>query len=673
MTALIILLEASLLFRPTFTSCSVSAGTELQSPSIQYRETGGKWIKGKDIKMNITGLKEDTEYQVKLLDGKKTVGSGTFRTWKSDVPVARTIEIDESGFKAPYVVDCKGSADGWIRITAKGGKLFNPSSKPTFIIKGAEYVLLDDMELRGAKDSHNVITIADSKAVRVRNCDIAGWGTSEFAPNYSLLPPDDKTGNGLGRYRKLNGKSINYQGAILIGKGSSEIVVERCYIHDPVCRSCSWYYCHPAGPEAIMMNFTDHSTVIRWCDFVGADGHNWNDAVEGAGNFKDNGGFNMDADVYGNFMIFANDDCIELDGGQKNVRCFGNRFESSLCGVSIQGCRVGPSLVYDNAFTGGGEQFGIIGATIKTSLRNGENAESFIYDNLLWGPGKMGLNFVNDLKISAWGNKFCGEQQLTGKEKSPQSSEEYNLFGENIKESSLPAEYPLRPLPFTLSRARISVGTSREDIVVDIKGDVPEGTRVLMPDAIDWLSARIEGNKLIVSFDDAKMHSRRQYRAALIARTPDGLSRPLSIYATTDFIPPVHAEKPGDTAVYSEPFSLSSQGNVTVAFKIEKAGRYWLMLHGRAKQFRRIYYPSFKLYKDGELLGKCIQQSYEYPTWSMVAPGQNPIGSMVYHFDLEPGIHNFTLESIDNKECLYDLMVLTTNPEPFEPNYIPSR
>lgn len=674
MTELIILMEAaSLLFRPTFTSCSVSTEAELENPSVEYREAGGRWIKGKDIKMNLTGLKEDTEYQVKVLDGRKPVGGGSFRTWKSDVPVARTIEIDPAAFKAPYLVDCKGSADGWIRITAKGGKLFNPSAKPTFIVKGAEYVLLDDMELRGAKDSHNVIVINGSKGVRVRNCDIAGWGTSEFAPNYTLLGPDDKTGNGLGRYRKLDGKPINYQGAIRIENGNSEVVVERCYIHDPVCRSCSWYYCHPAGPEAIMMCSPDHSTVIRWCDFVGADGRNWNDAVEGSGNFKENGGFNMDADIYGNFMIFANDDCIELDGGQKNVRCFGNRFESSLCGVSIQGCRVGPSLVYNNLFSGKGEQFGILGATIKTSVRNGEGAESFIYDNILWGPGKEGLNFVKDLKITATGNRFCGEQELTGKNRSPQSTEENNLFGDSLKEENLPTEYPLRPLPFTLSRARVSVGTSREDVMVKINGELPAGTRVLMPETVNWISARIESDKLIVSFDDSKMHGRRLYRSALILRTPDGLSRPLSIYATTGFIPPVHAGNPGDTTIYSDPFDLTPGGMTTVELKVEKAGRYWLMLHGKAREFRRRSYPEFNLYKDGTLLGKCIQQSYEYPTWSMVAPRQRPIATMVYHFDLEPGIHSFTLESLDDKEFNYDMMLLTTNPEPFEPNHIPSK
>ena len=671
-TLTILIAASQILFRPTFNSCAIELQDELQDPHIEYREKGGKWVKGKDIRFNLTYLKEDTEYEVKILEGHKQVGQGEFRTWKSDVPVAKTIELDPEKFKAPYYVKCKGTPDGWIRITAKGGKLHNSTSKATFIVKEAEYVLLDDMELRGAADAGSVITIENSKCVRVRNCDIAGWGCSDYAPNYRLIPKGDKAADGMGRYRTPDGGSNNYQAAIRIGRGASETVIERCYIHDPLNRSCSWYYCHPAGPEAVYMAFAEHSTVIRWCDFVGADGRNWNDAVEGAGNFKENGGFNRDADIYGNFMIFANDDCIELDGGQKNVRCFDNRFESSLCGVSIQGCMVGPSFVYNNLFSGKGEQFGILGQTIKTAAKNGEMARSYIWNNILWGPGRMGLNFVKNLIIEARGNRFCGEQELTGENKSPDSINEENRFEVSLKEKDLPAQYPIRPLPFTLSRARISVGTSREDIRVDIKGTVPEGTKILIPDAVDWISARLDGSSLIVSFDDSRMQNRREYRAALILRTPEGLSRPLSIYATTGFVPPVHAELPSDTAIYSDTFNLTTGGEVTASFNVEKAGRYWLMLHGTSEKFLQAYYPAFELYKEGTLLGKCIQQTYEYPTWSMVAPGQRPINTMVYHFDLEPGRHTFTLKSIDKKKFNYDLMVLTTNPEPFEPNHIPS-
>ena len=146
---------------------------------------------------------------------------------------------------------------------------------------------------------------------------------------------------------------INFDGAIKIHKGSSCVVVERCYVHDPAGRTNSWRYSHPSGAEALVMYKPDHSTVVRYNDFVGGDDiHRFNDAIESLGNFDKDGGFHRDADINGNFMIFCNDDCMEMDGGQRNVRCFGNRFESSLVGVSIQGCMQSPSFLYDNVFSG---------------------------------------------------------------------------------------------------------------------------------------------------------------------------------------------------------------------------------------------------------------------------------------------------------------------------------
>lgn len=670
----IVLTATGLVFHPTFNSCAVDSLDGVQNHRIEYCMEGQSEWKETFAGLNMTGLEEDTVYEVRYFDGKEQKACGSFRTWKSDVPVAKTIFIDPDGFEAPYVIDCKGSEDGWIRITSSAGEIVNQSSRTTFVVKNASYVLIDDMILKGGADAANVINIENSDHVRVRNCDISGWGTSEYLPMYSLLPKNDNTGAGFGRYRKPDGSAINYQGAIRIGAGASCVVVERCYVHDPLCRSCSWYYCHPAGPEAIMMACPDHSTVIRWCDFVGADGRNWNDAVEGARNFREDGGFNRDADIYGNFMIFANDDCIELDGGQRDVRCFDNRFESSLCGVSVQGCMMGPSYVFNNLFSGKGEQFGITGATIKTAPRNGNLKKVFVSDNILWGEGQEGLSFYKSLVVTARNNVFCGEQQIKGREKSQYSVDENNSFNVSLAEEDLPAEYPVRPLPFVLSRARISVGESREDVIVDIKGTIPEGTKVVMPEAVDWLDASISDGRLVVKFKDEKMHSRRNYRAALLVRTTEGLSRPLSIYATTDFIPPLEPKlRLGDNAYYSKEFFLGERGCVMVKIKVKKAGRYYLMLHGKAKEFRRRSYPQFDLTKDGEYLGRCIQQSYDYPAWSMVAPGQKPIGTMVYHFDLTPGTYTFQLTSVDDKYFEYDRMVLTTNPELFEPNYIPSK
>ena len=667
MNILLLFNLATILLRPTFTSCGISPEEAVLGSTVKYSiEGSGKWMTETDFKGSLLGLKENTSYVVQIFrDGEKT-DEGSFKTWKSDVPVAKTIEIDPAEFKGAFKVNMKGSEDGWIRITAKGGKpLVNPSADVAFIVDGASYVLLDDMTLIGGPDARHVITIYNSDHVRVRGCDISGWGSINVKQNFTCnLPPNQYKGTCNGRYGRPDRPTINYEAAIEIGSGSSCTVIERCYVHDPLTTSVSWYYCHPAGPEAIYMRKPEHSTVLRWNDFVGSDVHRWNDAVEGAGNFHEDGGFNRDADIYGNFMIFANDDCIELDGGQQNVRTFENRFEGALCGASIQGCMVSPTFVYNNLFSGMVEEFNKTGQTIKTS-RNGKHARAYIFDNILWGRGS-GYSARPDLYSYISNNKFYGEsQKLTIKtdEEREKTFSTGNEFGLEMDEKDLPVTYPTRPLDFTLSRARITVGKDRTPVKVKIIGNLPKGSRIVKPEPMDWLLPEIKGNNVIIRFDDTKMHNRREYRGAFLVRTPEGLSRPVSVYATSDFIPALKAEQPGDIAVYAKDFTLSPKGSAEASISVPKDGRYWILVHGTASEKAK---QRVVLTLDGETMSPSPLQQYDYPTWAMVCPGCRTISVMTYHFDLKAGVHSIALKHASGSFPL-DALVLTDNPKSFEP------
>ena len=135
----------SLLLRPTFNSCTVEVPDSLKHCKIEYRQSGGKWMSADPFRGSLLGLKEDTRYEVRFRSGKKVLSKETFRTWKTDAPVAEVIEIDPATFKAPYLINAKGSEDGWIRYVVKGGCLHNSSPVPTFEVKDAEYILIDDM------------------------------------------------------------------------------------------------------------------------------------------------------------------------------------------------------------------------------------------------------------------------------------------------------------------------------------------------------------------------------------------------------------------------------------------------------------------------------------------------------------------------------------------------
>jgi hypothetical protein len=113
------------------------------------------------------------------------------------------------------------------------------------------------------------------------------------------------------------------------------------------------------------LSYTGGSNVIRYNDVIGSEAHWWNDAIEGAPNRDVIGGPHRDTDIYGNILAFSNDDGTELDGGQINVRFWGNWVDKALCGVSCAPNRRGPSYVFRNLFVLTGDEHFHTGAGFK--------------------------------------------------------------------------------------------------------------------------------------------------------------------------------------------------------------------------------------------------------------------------------------------------------------------
>ncbi|MHB8901873.1 MAG: right-handed parallel beta-helix repeat-containing protein, partial [Thermoguttaceae bacterium] len=409
----------------TFASCSYYLpGPRPETFSVTFRQQEGTWLEALEppyvaednmLRGSIVGLEENTPYEIRITGEQgKVLAQEEFRTWQSEVPIAKTVVLDETNFKGRLAIRDQGSPDGWIKYTArKGFVLKNDRTGPLLELEKARYVILEGLTLRGGLQQ--AIAIKRCEHVRVVNCDVAGWGRIG-RQRFDLD----------GKYYTERGAAINWDTAILVEK-SLGTVVERCYIHDPVNTANPWYYSHPAGPQAVGID-KPRSTVIRYNDFIGSDLHRWNDGIEGTGNFDVDGGFNRDADVYGNLICFANDDAVEIDGGQINVRVFGNQFEGCLCGVSIQGCMSGPSYVFRNLLVNMADENGIGGQTIKTSTHaNGLSAVSFIFNNTCYG-GSSDLSIPYNLRIVARNNIFAGRSAVSGRQQSPQSESDYNLL-----------------------------------------------------------------------------------------------------------------------------------------------------------------------------------------------------------------------------------------------------
>lgn len=301
-----------------------------------------------EFRGSVLDLRPGTEYEVAftlLPDGKPV--STRVSTWREDVPVGRVVELpDQFDRLEPYVVALQGTVDAWVHVRpAPGarGAIVAASGGPDFAVRfdGASFVLFEGFEIRGGED--DAVRINNSHDVIIRGCDIAGWG--------QVGAPDAR-----GIATNALGKAINMQSGIAVHNGAERIRVERNFIHSPRGSANSWRHGHPHGATGISLSNPLGNIVVRDNDIIGSERHWWNDGIEGEYNSYVTGGPHRDSDIVGNTVAFANDDGIELDGGQRNVRCVGNLFRWTYCGVSCAPNLRGPSYVYRNVIVLGDER-----------------------------------------------------------------------------------------------------------------------------------------------------------------------------------------------------------------------------------------------------------------------------------------------------------------------------
>jgi len=737
---------------PLFNTCSVYfKSPKLDVLHVLYRKKGDNWLKAFPLayfdedemyRGSIVNLEEDTPYELKVTDGAGEILAQTdFVTWSSEVPIAKTVVLDEDNFDGHLTIEESGSPEGWIRYTARQGfVLRNDREGPLIELYKAKYVLLDGLVLRGGLQDG--ITVKKCEHVRIANCDIAGWGrigTQRFDRD--------------GKYYTEEGAAINWDTAILISK-STGTVVERCYIHDPVSTANSWYCSHPAGPQAVGID-KPQSTVLRYNDFVGSDLHRWNDAIEGAGNFHLDGGFNRDADIYGNLMCFANDDALEIDGGQTNVRVFLNKFEGCLCGVSIQGCMSSPSYVFRNLLVNMADERGIAGQTIKTSsYANGPSAVSFIFNNTCFGDSGD-LNLPGNLRIVAKNNIFAGRAAIRGRARSPQSECDYNLLSteEDIRETHgilgapgfvdaeaglfAPLEassavghgtaidnfapavegktdmgaipfgsdlvLPVRPIPVYLDRYQVTFSSAdtsaaqSRTVTATVTGKgFSSNYRIAKNSAFDWFTVTPEEGTLesgsrtqfAVSVVPDRMKARRIYRGVFLVRLASGYSRPVTVYAETDYSPPakpsrrgvfveyLEAEEPSGGLAYEVTADPSASGGkcalvsgaetrepAEYGFTIPEAGSYVVLMRVRSDEPVGSHDSVYFGMDDGPL-GQATLRSDASWVWSMAAHNNKQRLTCLQSFELAAGEH--ILKLVPRESLYVDLIAITDDPRLFD-------
>ncbi|MCZ7644193.1 MAG: hypothetical protein M5U26_02750 [Planctomycetota bacterium] len=412
--------------------------------AVAYRKKGAAaWRKALDLvpdridrqfRGSLLGLEPGTAYEVALSPADpESLGEARqlvleSATWAEEIPVGEVRELPGGTRNEPLLIEARGKPDAWIVYRpAAGARVVidaGTAAPDAVLIRNSSCVVLEGVTVLGGTE--NAVRVRHSDRVRIRHCEMRGWGTPG-APG-----PD-------GRFVDANGRRINYHAGIKIDLGSAAVVAEHNFIHTPRGHANNWSLGHPMGPQAFVIAHTFGNHVLRYNDAIGSDGHRFNDVIESLSNGSVFGGPFRDTDIHDNLLVYSNDDAVELDGGQINVRFFNNRLAFSLCGISCAPCRKGPAYIYRNVLGPLGDDRGSCGSAwkmgggIRWSLGRG-----LILHNTVYGPGR-GLASVGygsgeergRYRAFARNNLFAGGggTDVYDKLKDPENDFDYDLLG----------------------------------------------------------------------------------------------------------------------------------------------------------------------------------------------------------------------------------------------------
>jgi hypothetical protein len=272
---------------------------------------------------SLVQLEPGTRYEVEV-GGKKIVAA----TWSEKFPIARTITVSS---EKELHIKAGGTRDGYVLYT--GGTIEGGRHNITI---AAPYVIVRGFTLKGAEQDA-IRLLEGAHDVVIEDNDISGWGRLRYV-------------NSAGWQIGVDMESGVRADCRRFAKPLERIVVQRNKIHHPRYGANSWSWGHPAGPQGITISFCGGNHVIRHNEITSKPGHYFNDGIGGEDNFSDAGFPNADSDIYGNVVTHAWDDAIEAEGGNRNVRIWGNYLDQTATGIATTATHFGPVYIFRNVY-----------------------------------------------------------------------------------------------------------------------------------------------------------------------------------------------------------------------------------------------------------------------------------------------------------------------------------
>jgi hypothetical protein len=297
------------------------------------------------------------------------------------------------------VLGIAGNEDGWAKIVGDDVIITGDDEHEAAIEIGSQsYIMFENITVQGG--SLHGIASRNAHHLWFDQCNISNWGRQAKLVKKGLAYASADP----------NERPMNHDAGFSLMR-TGVVVIENCEVHSPVGRANNWGYGHPFGPTAMLVSANHPNEafggqyIIRNNRFYGSDTKRFNDVIESNVNGRVYGGFVRDSAIYGNYLAYANDDIIELDGGQSNVLFYNNDIEQGYCGISALPNMLGPSYIFNNYIHNLGDDRQATWAAIKLGgLMSAPGGVINIFENLVTtnSNGVAAARFQNDTTF--WAN-----------------------------------------------------------------------------------------------------------------------------------------------------------------------------------------------------------------------------------------------------------------------------
>ena len=345
-----------------------------------------------DYRGSIVNLRPATTYEVQLtLAGASTTATLTAATWSEDFPIGQTVRVADRD--TPLAIAESGTPGAYRVYDGRGATIDVRHRHDQCVTINASYVILRGLTLKGAGAGEvsrgrpmGAVQIDGGHDIVIEDCDISDWGRRN---------PE----TGFGR---------DYDAAIFSRSATlKRLVVQRCKMHHPRWTCSPWdekFRNHTAGPQCITLFDAGENHVIRYNECFSDVEHMYNDVIGGGSNGSFRGSPGPDSDIYGNVISHCWDDGLEVEGGSRNVRVWGNYITQAMMAIGNAADSIGPLYIWGNVVGRSQRQPGAPGLHfLKMGFADGERwmtGHMYVFHNTIfqedeWLPqGGLGGNRI---------------------------------------------------------------------------------------------------------------------------------------------------------------------------------------------------------------------------------------------------------------------------------------